>query len=392
MAQKLSVLLINTQMEAAGAQKAMLELARGLKQRSHEVTVVTMYDKDAYVPLFEERYGLEIVNLELKQPGARSPLVNGWRFVRGLARLYGLMFACRPQIVQTFTHYSNILGMFIAWLARVPVRISSQRNPLKGYPVWLLRLDRVVANSFLTHKMVAVSEGTRRFSIEEEGIRPDKLVTIHNGINLERFSIDLPPEAERKLRQEIGLERDSLIILTVARLHPQKGHKYLIEAIPHIVRDFPRARFLFVGDGELKEELTGQVEQAGLSDFVRFLGVREDVPQLLAISDLFVLPSLWEGLSNAVLEAMAAGVPVIASNVEGAPELIVHEKTGLLVSPADANALKQSVQHLLINESLRTSIAEASKESVERKFSQDANVVAFIDLYEGIIADRINVS
>ena len=315
---KLNVLLLNTQMEAAGAQKAMLELARGLKQRGHPVTVVTMYDKDSYVPLFEEQYNLDIIDLEMKQPGERNLLTQAWRFVRGL-RLYRLMRAQRPQIVQTFSHYSNILGPLIAWLARVPVRVSSQRMSLKDYPAWLLYLDRIVANSFLTHKMVAVSDGTRRFSIEEEGIRPDKLVTIHNGINVERFSINLSSKAEQNLRQELRLEPDSLVILTVARLHPQKGHKYLIEAIPHIVRDFPQTRFLFVGEGELTEALKAQIRGADLEKYVWFLGVRQDVPQLLAISDLFVLPSLWEGLPNSVLEAMAAGVPVVATYVDGTP-------------------------------------------------------------------------
>jgi len=384
---KLNVLLLNTQMEAAGAQKAMLELARGLKQRGHPVTVVTMYDKDSYVPLFEEQYNLDIIDLEMKQPGERNLLTQAWRFVRGL-RLYRLMRAQRPQIVQTFSHYSNILGPLIAWLARVPVRVSSQRMSLKDYPAWLLYLDRIVANSFLTHKMVAVSEGTRRFSIEEEGIRSDKLVTIHNGINVERFSIDLSPKAEQNLRQALRLEPDSLIILTVARLHPQKGHKYLIEAIPRILRDFSQARFLFVGEGELTEELKAQVRGADLEKYVRFLGVRQDVPQLLAISDLFVLPSLWEGLPNSVLEAMAAGVPVVATYVDGTPEIIDDGDTGLLTPPADPVALEQAIRRLLKDESLQTSIAKAAKKHVERKFSRDANTIAFIDLYQSLLDAR----
>jgi glycosyltransferase involved in cell wall biosynthesis len=384
-----NVFLLNTQMEAAGAQKAMLELARGLQQRGHEVSVVTMYDKDAYVPLFEESYGLTIVDLEMKQPGSRNSLVQVWHFVCGLIRLYKLMRIRRPQIIQTFTHYSNILGVLIAWLAQVPIRISSQRNSLKGYPSLSLWLDRTVANSFLTHKMIAVSEETRRFSSDEEGIKPDKLVTIHNGINVERFSIDLSSEAERNLRQELGLEADSLIILTVARLHPQKGHQYLIEAIPQVVQDFPQAHFLFVGEGGLREDLARQVKEVKLNECVHFLGVRQDVPQLLAISDLFVLPSLWEGLPNSILEAMAAGVPVIATNVGGIPEIIDHEKTGLLVSPADPIALKKIIQRLLTDESLLTSMTEAAKKRVEREFSQDTNVSEFIDLYSETIADKI---
>jgi glycosyltransferase involved in cell wall biosynthesis len=385
---KLRVLLLNTQMEAAGAQKAMLELARGLKQRGHEVSVVTMYDKDAYVPPFEKRYGLEIIDLEMKRPGARNPLTRVWYFARGLTRLYRLMRAYRPQIVQTFSHYSNLLGPLVAWLARVPVRVSSQRMSLRDYPAWLLHLDRAIANSLLTHKMVAVSEGTRHFSIEEEGIRSNKLITIQNGINVERFSMSLSPEAERNLRQALGVEPDSLIILTVARLHPQKGHNYLVEAIPRILRDFPQARFLFVGEGGLRDELTRQVKKADLGEYVHFLGVRQDVPQLLAISDLFVLSSLWEGLPNSVLEAMAAGVPVIATNVDGTPEIINDGDVGILIPPADPSALAQAICRLLKDKPLRVSIAKAARERVERKFSRDANTTAFIDLYQRLLEEK----
>jgi glycosyltransferase involved in cell wall biosynthesis len=236
--------------------------------------------------------------------------------------------------------------------------------------------------------MVAVSEGTRHFSIEEEGIRPNKLITIQNGINVERFSISLSPEAEQSLRQALGVEPDSLIILTVARLHPQKGHKYLIEAIPHILRDFPQARFLFVGEGELHEELTRQVKKANLSEYVHFLGVRQDVPQLLAISDLFVLPSLWEGLPNSVLEAMAAGVPVIATNVDGTPEIINDGDVGILVQPADPSELEQAICRLLKDKPLRVSIAKSARERVERKFSRDANTTAFIGLYQRLLEEK----
>jgi glycosyltransferase involved in cell wall biosynthesis len=388
---ELKVLLLNTQMEAAGAQKAMLELARGLKQRGHEVTVVTMYDKDAYVPFFEERYCLQIIDLEMKQPGVKNPLTRAWYFIRGLIRLYSLMRTQRPQIIQTFSHYSNILGPLVAWLARVPVRVSSQRMSLKDYPAWLLRLDRLVVNSFLSHKMVAVSEGTRHFSIEEEGIKPDKLVTIPNGINVERFSISLSPETEQSLRQALGVKPDSLIILTVARLHHQKGHRYLIEAIPRILRDFPQAQFLFVGEGELHDELTRQVEGAELSDYVRLLGVRQDVPRLLAISDLFVLPSLWEGMPNSVLEAMAAGVPVIATNVDGTPEIINNGDVGILVAPANPSALKQAICLLLKDKTLRVSMTKAAKERVESKFSRDANTTAFINLYQNLLKGKKQV-
>jgi glycosyltransferase involved in cell wall biosynthesis len=123
---------------------------------------------------------------------------------------------------------------------------------------------------------------------------------------------------------------------------------------------------------------------------VRFLGVRQDVPNLLAISDLFVLPSLWEGLPNSVLEAMAAGLPVVATNVDGSPEVVVDGETGVLVPPADPVALADAICSLLQDEALRVSMAEAARTRVAECFSQEANVAAFEDLYQGLIGQGVS--
>ena len=384
----MNILLLNTQMEPAGAQKALLELARGLQSRGHSVTIATMYDKANYIPVFQERYGLDIINLQMKQPGERNPLAKALRLVRGIWRLYRLMRQHKIQIVQTFSHYSNILGPVIAWLARVPVRLSSQRMSLKGSPGWLLQLDRRVANSSLICKMVSVSQGTRRFSIQEQGIKAEKIITIHNGIDLDRFSPAVSPDILNGLRQELGLTDIHPIIITVARLHPQKGHRFLVEIIPQILNVAPQAQFLFVGEGGLQSELQTLVSQAGLDDTVHFLGVRQDIPKLLALSDLFVLPSLWEGLPNSVLEAMAVGVPVVATNVDGCPEVILDGETGILVPPSDPGALAKAICRLLQNEALRASMTGAARARVASVFSQDANISAYVDLYQNLVTER----
>jgi glycosyltransferase involved in cell wall biosynthesis len=374
-------------MEAAGAQKAMLELARGLKARGHHAVVVTMYDKGDFIPGFQERYGLEIISLQMKRPGERNPLARGIRSLWGLGRLYRLMRRHKIEIVQTFSHYSNIVGPVIAWLARIPVRVSSQRMSLRGASGWLLHLDRLIVNSPLVTRMVSVSEGTRRFCIEKQGMKADKIVTIHNGIDLERFKPAAAPKQEEHLRRDLGLVDSELIITTVARLHPQKGHSYLIQALPRILDTVPHSQFLFVGGGELRSQLEALVRDAGLEDVVRFLGVRQDVPDLLAISDLFVLPSLWEGLPNSVLEAMAAGVPVVATNVDGSPEVVADGETGILVPPADPAALAEAICSLLQDRALRASMAEAARSRVAECFSQEANVAAYEGLYRDLIGE-----
>ena len=386
MAEKLKILLLNTQMEAAGAQKAMLVLARGLQALGHKAQVVTMYDKADYVARFRQEYGVDIVDLRMKRPGRQNPLVKLADVVTGLWRLYRLMRRERFDVVQTFSHYSNLVGPVMAWLAGVRVRVSSQRMSLKGAPPWLLRLDRLVTNSSLVGAMVAVSEGTRRFAIEQQGIDPKKLITIHNSIDVQRFA---PVSAEKieSLRAALKLPLDALVVLTVARLHPQKGHHFLLQAVPIILQSYPQVRFLFVGEGDLRQELETTTQHSGLQDVVYFLGVRQDIAELLSLSDIFVLPSLWEGLPNSVLEAMAAETPVVATNVDGCPEVVYDGETGILVPPKNVQALAQAILSLLGNPVQRRQLGMAARTRAVREFSEEKNISTFLNLYTQLLAN-----
>lgn len=384
----MKVLLLNTQMAAGGAQKAMLTLARGLKEAGHAVTVVTMYDIGSYVPLFQAQYGLEIIDLQMKgDNGRHHPITTIFATLRGLYRLYRLMRQTRPDVVQTFTHYSNIIGPPIAWLARVPLRVSSQRNLLYGRPQWLLTSDRLVANAFFVHKMSTVSDETRQFCIGQ-GIQAAKLHTIYSGIDANRYYCTLTPEQKQQLRQNLGIGQTNPIILTVARLFPQKGHRYLLEAAPTIREAIPDAHFLLVGEGDLQATLTQQINSAGLESYVHLLGVRQDIPQLLAISQLFILPSLYEGLPNALLEALAAGVPVVATDLGGCREIIADGQNGMLVPAGNAAMLAQAAINVLQDPGLADSLQRAGRQRVIEDFSIDKSVTAYISLYEQLLSAK----
>jgi glycosyltransferase involved in cell wall biosynthesis len=375
------ILLLITQMEAAGAQKAMLVLARGLQQRGHEIVVVTMYDKSDYVQQFQKQYGVKIIDLQMKPSGVSS-VSRIKHAVKGLWRLYTLLKSPKYNVIQTFSHYSNLIGPLIAFLARVPIRVSSQRMSLKGSPKWLKILDRIVTNSFLVDKMVAVSEATRQFSINHERIKPEKIVTIHNSIDLDRFfTVTKKSEPLIRLRNELALPDSAFVVLVVARLHTQKGHIFLIKAIPSILRRFSETHFVFVGEGELRQSLEDQARAAGIEHVVHFIGTRQDIPDLLALSDVFVLPSLWEGMPNSVLEAMAMGTPVVATNVDGTPEVINDFKTGLLVPPENSKALAEAVIALLEKPELRQQLSEDALQWVKNNFSQDKYISGFEQLY-----------
>jgi len=182
--------------------------------------------------------------------------------------------------------------------------------------------------------VVAVSDAMRRQVIDEKWIDPRKVVTIQYGIDVGLFS-----DTDNLRREDIGLKKEHIVLGTVARLGHQKGHTYLIAAAPRIIRAFPNVRFVFVGDGPLRSRLENQIRRLGLEDYFHFLGFRSDVKQLLHLFDVFVLPSLYEGLPNAVLEAMACSKPVIATGVDGTSEAVLDRETGYIVPPKHPDAL-----------------------------------------------------
>jgi glycosyltransferase involved in cell wall biosynthesis len=250
------------------------------------------------------------------------------------------------------------------------VRISSQRNLLQGFSRWFWRLDSWIANSRMTDIMVAVSQQTRRFCIQKENIRPEKLLVIPNGVDVAGY------ESQRILAVKKGgrlslpdAGPETLVVLTVARLHPQKGHVILLQAVKSLVAQFRDIIFWWVGDGPERENLEGLIRQADLESCVFLLGARNDVSQLLAQADLFVLPSLYEGMPNAVLEAMATGLPVVATNAGGTAEIISHGETGLLVPANDAPGLAAALRLMLADKDIRSIIGKKAQEYVRANFS-----------------------
>lgn len=380
------VFLLITQMEAGGAQKAMLLLASGLVDQGHEVTIAAMYDKDQYIQLFENAYNLKIHDLEMKLVNQDSgKLFNVWYIIRGLLRLFFLMRQTKADILQTFTYYSNIIGPIVGWFARVPIRISSQRLVMKNRSKSFLILDRIIVNSPFVHRMTAVSARTRQFCIQEEGMEPGKVTTIRNGIDLGQFQIQKQINREQIIDSS-RIKNSTFLAATVARLHPQKGHVYLLQAIFEIVKEIQDIHFLFVGDGPISSDLTNLISNLQLNDYVNMTGMYPDVLNILAVSDVFVLPSIYEGLPNSVMEAMAAGVPVIATDVGGTLELIEDGKDGILVQPADPAALADAITTLYYDHDLGQRLAKSAREKIVTDFSQENVTSRYIDLYMDLMS------
>jgi glycosyltransferase involved in cell wall biosynthesis len=227
-------------------------------------------------------------------------------------------------------------------------------------------------------KVISVSNATADWLVQKRGVPRRKVLVIPYGVNLKLYR----PGRNLELRKKIGLPVEARVVGVVARLHPQKGHRYLIEAAQTIVRAHPKVRFVLVGDGELRGELEQMVLQSNLAEHFLFLGFRDDVRDLLQIFDLFVLPSLYEGLPNVILEAMASGLPVVATSVDGTKELIVDNETGFLVPPKDSAALAEKIGLLLADKERSAIFGLKGRQRVEAHYSLELEVKSFQNLYE----------
>jgi len=242
---------------------------------------------------------------------------------------------------------------------------------------------RVVSRS---GQLVVVSEDLKKFVADKVGIQVSQLRVIYNGI--EPASPISEGEVDR-CRAELGLKASDLIIGTVGSLYPVKGHRYLLEAMPDVLAKFPNAVLLVVGRGELEVSLKEQAKQLGIAERVRFLGMRQDVPRLLAVMHVFVLPSLSEGLSVALLEALASGKPVLATRVGGNTELVKHGETGLLVSSEDSRALMNNLIMILGDCKLRHRLSSQAADKVHTQFSLQEMKEQYREVYWKLLCSAV---
>ncbi len=204
------------------------------------------------------------------------------------------------------------------------------------------------------------------------GIQPDKVITIPNAMDIPDFETEAYLGAHRdRLREELAVPEDGVLAVTSARLDWEKGHTYLLRAIPDVLRIYPDTVFAFCGDGYLRVELEKQAFELGIKENVRFLGIRHDMLALLRAADIFVMPSLAEGLSLAMLEAMVAQLPVVVTEVQGSTDVIESGKNGFLVPAADSDALARVLCSLLAQPEIWESIGEDARQTVVDSYTID---------------------
>jgi glycosyltransferase involved in cell wall biosynthesis len=290
------------------------------------------------------------------------------------------------QIVHSYGFYPNVFAVPAARLAGASIIVASIRDRGDVLTRRQRRLQRVVCK---LADCVLVNAEAIRETLIAEGYRPETIVVIRNGIMMSRFE---KVEQGAAMRSELGLAADAPLVLVFSRLNRMKGVEYFLDAIAILAEEFPAARFLIAGDGGNRKELEERAASLGIAGRVIFTGFRTDIPVLLSEAAISVLPSLSEGLSNTLLESMAAGVPVIAASVGGNPEIVEDGVCGKLVPPRDAAALADAMASLLGDPALAARFGEAGKQRVAQLFSMQRSVHEVESLYQRLMEKRTHAA
>ena len=357
-----------------GAEQAMLHLAAELDALGYRQTILH-HPSVGHGPLADRLHGLRIGRREVPPLRGRAAFRNARAFLRVLGDE-------KPEIFHAHLNWplACSAGIVLAAMRRTPGVVATVQlfgDLPRRQSVSVLR--RTVPR--LVNRYVAVSTAVGRRLQTELDVDASRIVVVQNGIDTERF--EARPETKHSVDQAFGPGLRGPVVLCVARLEQQKGLTHLLEAAAGV----PDAAFAIAGDGPDRAALERQARVLGISDRVRFLGFREDVPTLLAAASVFVLPSLYEGLPLAALEAMAAGKPVVATDIGGLDEIVRHGESGLLVPPADPEALAGAIRSILADAELAGQMSVESRRMALARFSASRTAAAVASMYESVLRD-----
>ncbi len=372
----LSLTILLSVLDRGGAETQAVGLAGALAGRGWRCRVVSLLPAADFR---EELEGRGVPVAEMGLTGIRSGPGAFLRLVRELRR-------CRPDVLLTMTYHANVQGKLAARLAGVPVVVCSLRSTFFGGRLRdaLERLTMPLAHAVTTNSAAVAA------ALEERRIVPrGRLQVVPNAIRT-----GYPGSGERaavraRIRDGLGLDPGETAWITVGRMVPAKDHRLLLEAWARLRRNRPGARLLLVGDGPLAGDLGRQAATLGLGDSVLFTGLRRDVPDLLAGSDLFVLSSAWEGSPNALLEAMAGGLPVVSTPAGGAGEILAGSGAGVLTADHEPDSLAAAMRELEDASAADLSrMGQAGRRFVEERHGPAAVADAWESLFRRLIADR----
>ncbi len=371
---KINVLFVIKPVQWSGSDRVLLDVALRLNKERYNVIFAVISLNPADEATIPDSYPKIIFNM---------PNLHGWRQLIFSIKLCWKIFKYKIKIIHMNSYHPGNYGRLAAFIMRVPIIIDHWH----GFNRFNLKRKILcrLYNPF-TDLSFVVSGLVGEYVQQQCRVDPAKIRVLYNGVDPARYQTR---SSSKKVRAELGLPLDQPVVGLVARLdHRAKGHLELLQAMS-ILKDRHHFHALMVGGGRRQEEMQQLAASLGLAQRVHFLGNRRDVPDLLGAMDLFVLPSHSEGVSLAVLEAMAAGLPVIVSAVGGLPEIVRHEETGLLIPPKDSEALAQSLARVLENPGLAQSLGQKAREHVQAQYSLERMAQVVNATYDDLVKRKL---
>lgn len=359
----MNTLHINTEKTWRGGEQQVLYLLKGLKEKGHEPTIVCQPGS----PL-EDAAGKAGINLFPVKMRGEFDLLAAWKISKAIR-------SGAYDIVHAHTSHAHSIGLMAKLIAGKGLMVVHRRVdfPVKG---------RLKYN-FFNINYIAISDAIKRELIKI-GISEGNISLVKSCIDIKRLD-----SAEIKdIRSEFGIAKDAMVIGNVAHMADHKGQIYLVRAAAIVKKRYPGARFLIVGDGELRSELESATSDLGLNETVIFTGFRKDVPSFLASFDIFAFPSHLEGLGTSILDAMAFAKPVVSTTAGGIPEVVSDGVNGLLVPPKDPEAFAEALIKMIENRELRERFGKAGRDIVEGRFSIDRLLEGTLDFYKDLLASK----
>jgi glycosyltransferase involved in cell wall biosynthesis len=369
---KAKVLHLVEDLKTGGLERVIADIAQGLDKQKFEVEVWCVARGGEVAAELAEK-GIEVKILGIFSCYHPYRIMNiAW-----------LLKKSKADIVHTHGYFASVIGRTAARIAGVPILIDHMHSTYWEYKKRQIFVEKLLSS--LTHKVICCSRAVENFVTGHLKVNPSKTIVIYNGADEEIFI----PTENSALKARLGIQPADPVVGTVSSLYHHKGHEYLLQAVPLVLEAFPSTKFLIVGDGPLRKKLEDQAEDLNISAHLVFTGKRKDVPDLLSVMGIFVLPSCSrEGLGISIIEAMASEKPVVATEIGGIPEVVADEETGYLVPPQNPDALAKAIVNLLQSPQRAKEMGRRGRARFEEKFTKRKMLSEVENLYLNLMKER----
>ena len=369
---KIKILYLTTSSNIGGVEQIILALVKDINRDQFHIEVCTLSPKGA---LHEELDNLKVKNYSL------GIIKKSWVYIPiAFYRLYRLLKKENYEILNTWLFHASVVSVFVTKFVKIACIIESRQYAdfMYKYNLKVKQILDRIASHGVDH-IIACSDAAKEILVNYEKVDTRKITVIYNGTSINKFRLQNIKQRQQ-MRENLKVV-DKIVLTFTAHLRPEKGHKYLLEALSVIRIQYPHIYLLLIGDGVLRDELEALTRQLNIENNVRFLGYRADIPDLLSATDIYVHSSVNEGFGIAIIEAMAVGLPVVATNVGGIPEIIINDVNGMLVPPENPQALADAISELIEHPDKRKILSDKGRQHVEVTFTNQIMAKKYMGIY-----------